>query len=146
VVGAIGDQAAIGNLEFAMELNEAFGLAAILGAESSAAKDENHGMRSLEFGEFAVLRGVVRKFIVGEGRPGNDVGSHGKILRQLDARRRIASQKIRRWKDLYENSGRDLERLIRLRKNSIIRHSEHGREILHSADSVKNDGTFFRKL
>ena len=36
VVGADGDQAAVGDFEFAMELDEEFGLAAVFGAETSA--------------------------------------------------------------------------------------------------------------
>jgi len=77
VVGADGDEAAIGDFEFAMELHEEFGLAAIFGAEASAAEDQNHGMRALEVGEFAVLGGVVGKVVVGKCGAGNDVGSHG---------------------------------------------------------------------
>src|SRR5258708_29961682 len=61
-----------------MEFDEPFGLAAVLGAETSAAQDENHGMWSLQFGELAAFRGVVGKLIVGEDRAWNDVGSHGK--------------------------------------------------------------------
>jgi hypothetical protein len=66
VVGADGDEAAIGNLDLAMELNEQFRLAAVLGAETSAAEHENHGMLRLQFGELAALAGVVGKLIVGE--------------------------------------------------------------------------------
>src|SRR5258708_18742974 len=52
VVGADGDEAAIRDLEFAMELHKAFGLAAVLGAEATAAEDKNHGMRALQFSDF----------------------------------------------------------------------------------------------
>jgi hypothetical protein len=76
VVGADGDDAAVGDFEFAMELDEEFGLAAVFGAEASAAQDEDHGMWALEVGKFAVFGGVVGEVVVGEGGAGNDVGSH----------------------------------------------------------------------
>jgi hypothetical protein len=41
--------AAIGNLELTMEFNKPFSLSAVLGAETSAAEDENHWMWSLQF-------------------------------------------------------------------------------------------------
>src|SRR5258705_12112070 len=63
-----------------MELHTPFGLAAVFGAEASAAEDENHGMRPLQFGELAAFRGVGGKLIVGEDRAWNDVGSHGNSL------------------------------------------------------------------
>jgi hypothetical protein len=47
-----------------MELSEQFSLAAVLGAITSAAEDENHGMRSLEFGELAAFCGVVGKLVI----------------------------------------------------------------------------------
>jgi hypothetical protein len=74
VVGADGDEAAIGDFEFAMERNEEFGLAAVFGTEASAAEDENHGMRALDFGEFAVFRGVVGEVVVGKRGAWKDVG------------------------------------------------------------------------
>jgi hypothetical protein len=76
IVGAYGHETAIGDFEFAMELNEEFGLAAVLGAEASAAEDEDHGMRALEVGEFAAFRGLIGKLVVGESGAGNNVGSH----------------------------------------------------------------------
>src|ERR1700730_15164461 len=63
-----------------MELHEPFGLAAVLRAETSAAEDENHGMRSLQFGELAAFRGVVGKLVIGEDRAWNDVSSHRNSL------------------------------------------------------------------
>jgi hypothetical protein len=78
IVGADGDQPAIRNLQFTIELNEQFGLAAVLGAETTAAEHENHGMWSLEFGELPAFRDVVGKLIVGEYGSGNDVRSHRK--------------------------------------------------------------------
>jgi hypothetical protein len=63
-----------------MEFDKPFGLAAILGAESSAAEDENHGMWSLQLGELAAFRGVVGKLVVGEDGAWNDVSSHGNSL------------------------------------------------------------------
>jgi hypothetical protein len=61
-----------------MELNKQFSLSAVLGAETSAAEDENHRMLSLQFGEFPAFGGVVGKLIVGKDRPWNDVRSHMK--------------------------------------------------------------------
>jgi hypothetical protein len=78
IVGTNGDQTAIGNLEFTMELNKQFSLPAVLGAETSAAEDENHGMWALQFRELPAFRGVVGKLIVGEDSPWNDVRSHRK--------------------------------------------------------------------
>jgi hypothetical protein len=78
VVRADGDKAAIGNLEFVMELNKQFGLAAVLGAETSAAEDENHGMWPLQFGELPAFCGVIGKLVVGEDSPRNNVRSHRK--------------------------------------------------------------------
>jgi hypothetical protein len=76
IVGANGDKPAIGNLELTMELNKQFRLPPVLGAEPSAAEDEDHGMLSLQFGELPALRGVVGKLIVGENSPWNNVRSH----------------------------------------------------------------------
>src|SRR5262249_47508246 len=75
VVGADRDQPAITNLELTVELNEPFSLPAVLGAETSAAEDENHGILSLQFGELPAFRGVVGKLIVGEDSPWNNVRS-----------------------------------------------------------------------
>jgi hypothetical protein len=52
IVGANRDQPAIGNLKFTMELNKPFRLPAVLGAESSAAEDQNQ-WRSAEFPDSA---------------------------------------------------------------------------------------------
>lgn len=41
VVGADGDEPAIADLEFAVELNQRFGLTAVSGTETAAAEDEN---------------------------------------------------------------------------------------------------------
>src|SRR5580700_6245374 len=59
-----------------MEFDKPFSLAAILGAESSAAQDENHWVLSLQFGELPMFRGVIGKLIIGEHCPGNNVRSH----------------------------------------------------------------------
>ena len=42
-------------------------------------------MRSLQFGELAVLAGVVGKLVVGEHDAGGDVRSHWESLRRFDA-------------------------------------------------------------
>jgi len=76
IVGANRDKPAIGNLELTMEFNKPFRLPAVLGAETSAAEDENHWMLSLQFGELPAFRGVVGKLIVGEDSPWNKVRSH----------------------------------------------------------------------
>src|SRR5208283_680847 len=78
IVGANRDKPAIGNLELTMEFNKPFSLPAVLGAETSAAEDENHWMLSLQFGELPAFRGVVGKLIVARDRPGNNVRSHMK--------------------------------------------------------------------
>jgi hypothetical protein len=49
IVGADRDKPAIGNLEFATEFNQPLSLPAVLGAETSAAENENHGMLCLQF-------------------------------------------------------------------------------------------------
>jgi hypothetical protein len=76
IVGADRDEPTIGDLKLTVELDKAFSLSAVLGAETAAAEDKNHGMRSLQFGQLPVLRCVVGKLIVGEDGPRNDVGSH----------------------------------------------------------------------
>jgi hypothetical protein len=76
VVSADGDEPAVADFHFAVELDEVFGLAAVLGAEASAAEDEDHGMLALKVGELAAFGGVIGEFVVGEGRAGDDVGSH----------------------------------------------------------------------
>jgi hypothetical protein len=76
IVGANRDKPTIGNLELTMEFNKPFSLPAVLGAETSAAEDENHWMWSLQFGELPAFRGVVGKLIVGEDSPWNNVRSH----------------------------------------------------------------------
>ena len=75
-----------------MQLNKPFSLAAVLGAETSAAQDEDHWVLPLQFGELPVLPGVVGKFIVGENSPWNHVGSHingSSVMMRLRARRDI---------------------------------------------------------
>ena len=59
-----------------MELHQPFSLPAVLGAETSAAEDENHWILPLQFGELPAFRGVVGKLIVGEDSPWNNVRSH----------------------------------------------------------------------
>ena len=80
VVGADRDQPAIADLNLTMELNQAFMLPAVLGAETSATEDENHWILSLQFGELPSLCGMVGKLIIGEHRPWNHVRSHMKSL------------------------------------------------------------------
>jgi hypothetical protein len=59
-----------------MEFNKPFSLPAILGADTSAAEDENHCMLSLQFGELPAFRSMVGKLIVGEVSPRSNVRSH----------------------------------------------------------------------
>jgi hypothetical protein len=40
-------------------MDKEFGLAAVLGAETPAAEDQNHRMRPLEFGKLPAFRGVI---------------------------------------------------------------------------------------
>ena len=56
-----------------MKFNKPFSLPAVLGAETSAAEDENHGMLCLQFGELSAFARVVGELIVGEDGPWNDV-------------------------------------------------------------------------
>lgn len=79
VVGTDGDQPAVANPHFPIELKQPFHLAAVLRAEGSAAQNEDHWVRALQLGKLAPLRGVVGELVVGEGRAGTDVGSHGDI-------------------------------------------------------------------
>ena len=48
VVGANGDEAAVADFHLAMELDQIFGLAAVLRAKASAAEDEDHRVGALE--------------------------------------------------------------------------------------------------
>jgi hypothetical protein len=57
-------------------LEEPLMLPAILGAETSAAQDEDQGMWSLQFGKLPPFRPVVGQLVVGKDSPGNNVGSH----------------------------------------------------------------------
>src|SRR6185503_3215111 len=75
-VRADRDEPAVPHLELAMEFKQPLRLAPVLGAVTAAAQDEDHRIRSLEFGELPALRGVIGKLVVGEQRPGNDVRSH----------------------------------------------------------------------
>jgi hypothetical protein len=76
IVGANRDKAAIGNLELTMELDKSLSLAAVLGAKTPAAEDENQRIWPLQLGELSAFSGVVGKLIVGEDRPWNNVRSH----------------------------------------------------------------------
>jgi hypothetical protein len=59
-----------------MELNEPFSLPAVLGTETSAAEDENHGLLSLQIGELAAFRSMVGKLIVRKNGARDNVSSH----------------------------------------------------------------------
>ena len=78
IVGSDRDKPSIANLEFTMKFNKSFSLPAVLGAETSAAEDENHWVLSLQFGEFSMLRRMIAELIVGENSSGHHVGSHVK--------------------------------------------------------------------
>jgi hypothetical protein len=80
VVGADGDETAVANFYFAVELDEELGLAAVFGAEASAAEDEDHGLLRLQLGELAAFRGVIGELVVGKERAGDNVGSHVRML------------------------------------------------------------------
>ncbi len=83
IVGADGDQPAIGNFELAMECNQPFGLAAVLGTETSAAEHQDHRVRPLQFRELAASRGMVGQLIVGEECAWNNVGPHGNLNNRM---------------------------------------------------------------
>ena len=74
VVGTDSDHPAIADLELTMQLNKPFMLAAVVGAETSAAQDQNHRMLSLQLGELPVFAGVVGQLIVGKVAPGTMSG------------------------------------------------------------------------
>jgi hypothetical protein len=80
IVGANADEPAIANLELAMELHESFRLSAVLGTETAAAEDQNHGIGSLQFRELSAFCGMVGKLVVGEKCAWNDVRSHVRFL------------------------------------------------------------------
>jgi hypothetical protein len=76
VVGAYRDEAAIADLELAVQLDEPFGLPPLLRTEAPATENEDHGIWALQLGERTAFRGVVGELVVGEDRTRNDVGSH----------------------------------------------------------------------
>jgi hypothetical protein len=59
-----------------MEFNKPFGLPTVLGTVSSATKDENHRILSLQVRELPPRPPVVGKLVIREVSPWNDVGSH----------------------------------------------------------------------
>ena len=61
-----------------MKLNKPFMLPAVLGAEASAAEDENHWMLPLQFRKLPAFSGVIGKLIAGQDSPWNNVRSHMK--------------------------------------------------------------------
>jgi hypothetical protein len=63
-----------------MEFNKPFSLPAVLGAETSAAEDENHRMLRLQFRKLPAFRGVIGKLVVREDSSWNYVSSHVRIL------------------------------------------------------------------
>jgi hypothetical protein len=79
IVGANRDKPTIGDLELTMEFNETLMLPAVLGAETSTAKDNNHGMLCLQFGELPAFRCLVGKLIVRKDSPWRNVRSHIRV-------------------------------------------------------------------
>jgi len=53
------DQAAVGDLQLAMELNQPFVLSAVLRAVTPATEDHDHGIWSLQGRKFSSFTGVV---------------------------------------------------------------------------------------
>ena len=104
VVGTDRDKPAIANLHLTMEFKKPFSLSAVLGAETAAAEDENHGMLALQVGELPAFRRVIGKFVVGENGAWNDVRSHmqspqfgvaqSSATNQRRSRPEVASSKI----------------------------------------------------
>jgi hypothetical protein len=78
IVCADRDETAVSNLQLTMQLDKQFGLAAVLGAITSAAQYEDHGMLPLQFRKLAARGSVVSEFIVRKERAGYDIGSHSK--------------------------------------------------------------------
>src|SRR5437868_11892335 len=76
IVGSDCDQAAICNLEFALELNEALVLPTLLRAETATTENKNHRIWPLEFRELPALGTVVGKLIIGEDSAWNNTISH----------------------------------------------------------------------
>src|ERR1700731_785144 len=76
VVGTDGDQAGVTYFHLVVKLDQTFGLAAILGAESSAAKHQDQGIRPLKIGKLAVFAGVIGQLIIRKYRARYDVSSH----------------------------------------------------------------------
>jgi len=75
-VGTDRDKPAIANLHLTVEFKKPFSLSAVLGAETAAAEDKDHGMLALQLGELPALRRVVGKFVVRENGSWNNVRSH----------------------------------------------------------------------
>jgi hypothetical protein len=76
IVGADRDKPTISDFKLTMELNKTLSLPTILGAETSAAEDKNHWVRSLKLRQLPVFGCVVGKLIVGKDGPWNNLGSH----------------------------------------------------------------------
>jgi hypothetical protein len=79
VVGADGDEAAVAHLHLVMELDQTLRLPPVFRTEASTAEDEDRGILSLQFGEFAAFRSVIGKLIVGKDGAWHHVGSHLKF-------------------------------------------------------------------
>ena len=86
-----------------MQLDKPFVLAAVLGAETSAAQDQNHRLLSLQLREPAVFGGVVGQLIVGEGGAWNHVGSHIKISSSIDGGLAGAADRLMRGAPRADN-------------------------------------------
>jgi len=78
VVCANRDSPAIADPKLTMKLNKPFMLPAVLGAEASAAEDENYWMLPLQFRKLPAFSGEIRKRIAGQDSPWNNVRSHMK--------------------------------------------------------------------
>ena len=89
IVGAYRHETTVSNFHFTMQFDEEFCLPTVFGTKAPATEYENHGMRTLEFRKFTAFGSMVGEFVVGEDRAGNDVRSHVKNLRELDARCRV---------------------------------------------------------
>jgi hypothetical protein len=61
-----------------MKLNKALMLPALLRTKPAAAEDEKHRIRTLQFRELPVFRGVIWKLVVREDSAGNNIRSHRK--------------------------------------------------------------------
>lgn len=80
VVGGDSDDLGVADDEFGIEVDQVPDLASILGAERASEQQEDHRVVALELGERLRVLVLVWQFVVGEGRSGDNVWTHGSLL------------------------------------------------------------------